>query len=245
MTGVRDRLLRLDRRATLEVRRLHGPARDRLLRRVSFVGGPRFMIPVTIAAAAALIAVGEGRLAAVFGTAVLGGRALSPLLKWRFRRVRPDLWPALETEETHSFPSTHSTMGAVFFGGLSTVVFRLTPDLVWRVGVVVLSVVAIAAIAFSRVYLGAHWLSDVAGGVALGLGWLLLWTLAWRPFLDRSQHAGDRRAAQAASRGRGPEALPDRGRACVLLLPLADSTTERRANGHSTGFISNTRPFAV
>ena len=90
------------------------------------------MIPATIAAAAALIAAGEGRLAAVFGTAVLGARALSPLLKWRFRRARPDLWPALETEESHSFPSTHSTMGAVFFGGLSTVVFRLTPDLAWR-----------------------------------------------------------------------------------------------------------------
>ncbi len=244
MTGLRERLVRLDRRATLEVRRLHGPAPDRLLRRVSFLGGPRFMISATIAGAAALIASGHGTLAAVFGIAVLGGRALSPLLKWRFRRARPDLWPALETEKSHSFPSTHSTMGAVFFGGLSTVVFRLTSDPVWRGGVVLVSVIAIAAIAFSRVYLGAHWLSDVAGGVVLGLVWLFLWNLACRPLLDRPPQARDGRASRSTSERRGPEASP-RGRACVLLLPLADSTTDRRANGYSSGFFANIRRFAA
>ncbi|MCA1581833.1 MAG: phosphatase PAP2 family protein [Acidobacteria bacterium] len=226
MTSLREQLVGLDRRATLEVRRLHGPVRDRFLRRVSFLGGPRFMISATIAVAAVLIAFGHGRLAAVFGGAVLGGRALSPLLKWRFRRARPDLWPALETEKTHSFPSTHSTMGVVFFGGLSTVVFRLTPHPAWRAAILIVSVIAIAAVAFSRVYLGAHWLSDVAGGVALGLLWLFLWTLACRPFLDRP-------------------ATPPRGRARVLLLPLADSSTDRRANGHSPRFFANIRPRAA
>ncbi len=175
MTGLLSPLFRLDRRATLAVRDFHAPARDLLVKRVSFFGSQRFMIPATFTAAAALLAVGQGRLAAWFGAAVLGGRALSPLLKWTFRRTRPNLWPALETEKSHSFPSTHSTMGAVFFAGACAVLFQVTANPFARAGALTISALAIAAIAFSRVYLGAHWLSDVAGGVALGLGWLVLW----------------------------------------------------------------------
>ena len=227
---MRDRLLRLDRVATLAVQRLHAPSRDRVVKRVSFFGSQRFMIPATIAAAAALFGAGQGRLAAIFGTAVLGARALSPLLKWQFRRARPDLWPALETEKSHSFPSTHSTMGAVFFGGLGAVVFRLTPAPLWRSVALLLCAAAIAAIAFSRVYLGAHWLSDVAGGVALGLGWLALWTLVWLTAFGRA--------------GAGSRARPDPGPAweasCTGLAPAPRGTpdVERRAHGQATRFAS-------
>ncbi|MEO8189816.1 MAG: phosphatase PAP2 family protein [Acidobacteriota bacterium] len=175
MSRLRSALARLDERATLEVRRLHGPRRDRILRRVSFFGSQRFMIPGTLVVSAVLVAAGYGRLALVFGTAVLGARAVSPALKWLFRRARPNLWPALETEKSHSFPSTHSTMGAVFFAGVCAVLFHVTANPFARAGALTVSALAITAIAFSRVYLGAHWLSDVAGGVALGLGWLVLW----------------------------------------------------------------------
>ncbi|MEP7132887.1 MAG: phosphatase PAP2 family protein [Acidobacteriota bacterium] len=175
MRRLRSALARLDERATLEVRRLHGPGRDRILRRVSFFGSQRFMIPGTLVVSAVLVAAGYGRLALVFGTAVLGARAVSPALKWLFRRARPNLWPALETEKSHSFPSTHSTMGAVFFAGVCAVLFHVTANPFARAGALTVSALAITAIAFSRVYLGAHWLSDVAGGVALGLGWLVLW----------------------------------------------------------------------
>lgn len=160
------------------------------------------MIPATLAVAAGLLAAGRGRSAAVFGIAVLGGRALSPLLKWRFRRLRPDLWPAIETEKSHSFPSTHSTMGAVFFGGLCVLVFRLSPNSFVRGAALILCTVAIAAIAFSRVYLGAHWLSDVAGGVALGLGWLVVWIFLLAPVLHRG---GDvRKTHEGAARTAAP-----------------------------------------
>lgn len=175
MRRLRSALTRLDERATLEVRRLHGPRRDPILRRVSFFGSQRFMIPGALVVSAVLAATGYGRLALVFGTAVLGARAVSPALKWLFRRARPNLWPALETEKSHSFPSTHSTMGAVFFGGVCAVLFHVTANPFARAAALIVSALAITAIAFSRVYLGAHWLSDVAGGVALGLGWLILW----------------------------------------------------------------------
>ncbi len=212
MTGLLSPLFRLDRRATLAVRDFHAPARDRLVKRISFFGSQRFMIPATFTAVAALFAVGQGRLAAWFGAAVLGGRALSPLMKWTFRRTRPNLWPALETEKSHSFPSTHSTMGAVFFGGLCAVVFRLAPHPFWRGGALLFCALAIGAIAFSRVYLGAHWLSDVAGGVALGLCWLLFWAFACHTVLPRSPEREGLGSARARLLLPGPAGRRQKGR---------------------------------
>lgn len=198
----RDALLRLDRRVTLAVQALHGPDRDRLLRRVSFLGSQRFLLPATFAAAAALLLAGRGMLAALLGGAVLGGRGLSPIVKWCFRRGRPDLWPALETEKSHSFPSTHTATATSFFGAACVVVFHLTASPAARVAAAVLCAILPLAIAFSRIYLGAHWLSDVVGGLLLGLVWVAIWTVGSGLLFHRPPGTSLARPASAASRAR-------------------------------------------
>lgn len=108
------------------------------------------------------------------GAAFLGIFALNGLLagiKWVVDRPRPseELVRVLESGTSSSFPSGHA-YHAVVFGGLLLVflVVRIRP--VWlRRSVTVLLVGFIVLSGVSRVYLGAHWPSDVLGSVALGI----------------------------------------------------------------------------
>lgn len=161
----------MDRRVTHAVRRLHRPGLDLFVRRFTRIGSQYFLIPTSILAAGFLILAGLGRPAAFVGGAMLFGWIWSPLLKRGFRRGRPDLWPALATEASHSFPSGHATMSTIFFGALAV---SLSPFLFGpaRVALWTGCLLLVAAVAMSRVYLGAHWLSDVIAGILLGILWL-------------------------------------------------------------------------
>lgn len=80
---------------------------------------------------------------------------------------------------TFSFPSGHATSSMVVYGFLAVLVAReLPPARRWMAYVAVAPLVIL--IAFSRLYLGVHWLSDVVGGLSLGLAWVALLGIAYR-----------------------------------------------------------------
>ena len=99
------------------------------------------------------------------------GRALSEAQKYWIARVRPDLEPHLVAVKTSSFPSGHATSSMIFYLTLALV---LTAETRWHrvaaAGAILLSLM----IGTSRVMLGVHWPSDVIGGWAFGMLWVLL-----------------------------------------------------------------------
>ena len=161
-----------DREVTLGMRELHSVSNDRIARIVSFFGSHIFILPATVLVTAGLWLKHHWASALLFAGSVFGGFALNALLKIAFARERPDLWPALVTELTYSFPSGHATMSTVFFGGAAAVVLHLSRRPILRAVTLVLATSAILMVAASRVYLGAHWTSDVAGGALLGFFWV-------------------------------------------------------------------------
>lgn len=74
----------------------------------------------------------------------------------------------LVVETSKSFPSGHATAVTIFFVMLMYL-FAKDMNKVWRTVFVVFCVLMITLVSVSRLYLGVHWLSDVLGGVALGL----------------------------------------------------------------------------
>lgn len=170
----------LDRAVTLAVRELQSPAVDRFARITTFFGGFLFVAPAAILVTAALHLKGHWISAVLFAGSVAGGLGLNSLLKIAFARQRPDLWPALVTEITYSFPSGHATMATVFFGGAAAVVLHLSSKPLIRALALVLATAAILIVVWSRVYLGAHWTTDVAGGLLLGLFWVSVCATATR-----------------------------------------------------------------
>ncbi len=140
---------------------------------VSLLFSPAAMAIWVVAIGVALVVRDRSLHRAVPIVAAAGVAAVADgLLKVAVARPRP---PALEQigtpETTFSYPSGHVTGTAVLIVALLVVV-GVEP--VRRFGWALLAGVVIALCAWTRLYLGAHWFSDVVGGAALGASAALL-----------------------------------------------------------------------
>ncbi|WP_371869660.1 phosphatase PAP2 family protein [Duganella flavida] len=109
-------------------------------------------------------------LALVFS--VPGGMVLNVALKHVFQRARPAFEDPLVTLATYSFPSGHTTAATCFYGLLASYLVIVRPAWNVRVATVALCLAMILLVAFSRVYLGAHYVSDVLAAMAESVAWL-------------------------------------------------------------------------
>ena len=91
--------------------------------------------------------------------------------KLLYGRTRPDYW-LVGLDAGHSYPSGHSATAVVFFGGWALVTIFSGMGEPLRETIVAVLVLWGIGIAWSRLALGAHYPSDVAGGLLFGCGWL-------------------------------------------------------------------------
>ncbi len=115
---------------------------------------------------------------------VAGGLGVNVLMKLAFQRPRPVFDDPLLTLSTYSFPSGHVAGTTIVYGLFVVWVFDRTALLRWRLLALAGAALAIFLVGFSRVLLGAHYLSDVVAAFAEGVAWLALslgalWLL-WR-----------------------------------------------------------------
>jgi undecaprenyl-diphosphatase len=111
------------------------------------------------------------------GLTVLGQLVMANLIKWLVNRARPDI-DRLTGFSGPSFPSGHATAAAASYAAFALVLGRRRS----RRTKAILSGVAAAitvVVAFTRVLLGVHWLTDVLSGIALGWGWFALCSIAF------------------------------------------------------------------
>ena len=98
---------------------------------------------------------------------VLGGaELLNLILKLSFHRTRPEV--GFVRLDTYSFPSGHAMMSTAAYGALAYLAWSHLRTRRRRVLLIAGTVVLVALICFSRLYLGVHYLSDVLAGVAGG-----------------------------------------------------------------------------
>ena len=110
---------------------------------------------------------------AVYWVVVIGFAAvLNTGIKLLIHRARPsDL--LYSGPSVFSFPSGHATVNAVMYGFLAFLIVRqLQP--VWRVPIFTAVALLAALMACSRLYLGAHWFSDVAASLTFAAAWVIV-----------------------------------------------------------------------
>ena len=123
----------------------------------------------------------------VIGLAV--GVMLSEGLKAVFERERPPAaYQAVETINA-SFPSGHALLSAVFYLSLGVMLTRAFPQRrlkAYALGVGILMTVLVGT---TRIYLGAHWASDVFAGWSVGAAWATtLWMVSYAVERRQSRH---------------------------------------------------------
>lgn len=115
------------------------------------------------------------------------GELLLYALKVLFDRARPTAG-TLHDAYGASFPSGHSFTALVLYGLLAYLVWQITSKGWARALAVAFAIGATLAVGFSRLYLGVHWLTDVLGGYAAGVAWLVF-SIALVRFIEaRGQH---------------------------------------------------------
>lgn len=154
---------------------LRTPALDAVMIAITELGDTVVVLSMTAAVALWLMWRGAWRTTVYWLTAIAGASAINTAIKGALERPRPvELY--LQGASAWSFPSGHSTVNAVLFGCLAMIIVReCRPSL--RLPVIAAAVTLIVLIGFSRLYLGAHWASDVAGGLIFGSMWLALLSL--------------------------------------------------------------------
>jgi membrane protein DedA with SNARE-associated domain len=111
------------------------------------------------------------RDAAYWITAVASGEALVSIIKLVLKMPRPIA--LYNGADAYSFPSGHSTFSVVVYGFLAVLVSPVFGKR-WHWLPYAFAGILVSGIAFSRLYLGAHWLADVVAGLALGMVWVAL-----------------------------------------------------------------------
>ena len=111
---------------------------------------------------------------AAFLSSVVGGILLNRILKYAFQRPRPYFVDPILSLTSYSFPSGHTMTATVLYGGVAAYCCTTTSDWRCRALIIFSASLLIVLVAFSRIYLGAHYLSDVLGALAEGLAWLSL-----------------------------------------------------------------------
>ena len=143
---------------------------DNVMLNITHLGDPEFVVMLVTISFGVLLWYKRYRAAQILFLTCLGAVILNQGLKLVFVRPRPQLWTQLIVEHTYSYPSGHALGSAVLYGFLAVLLAREYPH--YRKGIYSTTILLVAAIGLSRLFLGVHYPTDIIAGYAVGIPWL-------------------------------------------------------------------------
>lgn len=170
----------LDRDAEAFAAAHRTPWLDTAMEAATRLGSALVLVPVLLVAGTYLWWRRRDGWAAILLWAALGGAViLYDTLKLAFGRARPPVDQMVVHTGGYAYPSGHSTQAMAAWGMLAVVAVSGVPGRAARVLMLGLTGAVILLVGVSRIYLGAHWLTDVLAGFAVGAAWLALLTATY------------------------------------------------------------------
>jgi membrane-associated phospholipid phosphatase len=137
--------------------------------------GTRWPLVAIPTVCAIVLALRGRRLLGLFFLFTISSEALDVFIKVLVQRPRPDhslvrvVWP----DGQFAFPSGHAMNFVVFYGFVFYLAWTQMRPSFWRTASLIALAVLVVLVGISRVYLGAHWPSDILGGYLFGGVWLM------------------------------------------------------------------------
>jgi undecaprenyl-diphosphatase len=167
----------------------HGPISFSNAILLESFGNLAYLVPLTVLCFALAARRRRPLLASAFVVTYVLQRPIVLLGWWMWNRPRPELIAAgIAAPGLHSFPSGHAALTFSAYGLLAWLWMRSTRNGAERAMAVVLFLLLVAVVGWSRVVLSTHWPSDILAGWVAGLAWVLSVIVAQ----IRAEHAGGR-----------------------------------------------------
>lgn len=162
------------------------PWLDTVMKVVTVLGGSVLLVPLVVAVGTWYWRrLGTSRPFTLLAVTYAGSHLLSQSIKALVGRPRPPAELIIGDYSGFAFPSGHATQAAAVWLMLAVVLAAGLPA-GHKVWIWVAATLTVVVVGITRLYLAAHWLTDVFGGWALGSLWFLI-------VLAASQAVGGRR----------------------------------------------------
>ncbi|WJY26949.1 phosphatase PAP2 family protein [Sporosarcina trichiuri] len=180
-------IVRFDNAVISAVQGMESPALTAFMKFFTGIGSTKTVLVICVITLGFLVYYRQKAQTLLFVVVIGGTAALNTVLKLFFQRARPDTNRLIEISG-YSFPSGHTMMAASLYAILAYILWcnlRHTG----RTICVAAAAFMIAMICISRIYLGVHYPSDVAGGLCASAFWVIVATSVYSGYIDRKSPA--------------------------------------------------------
>ena len=165
-----ERTANFDHHVRMRIHEYASPGLTQAMIAISFLGGDGLTIAAILAFVVFLYF--HWRRATLWlVVTILGALVLDVTLKYAFHRARPTPF-FVDLPRTYSFPSGHALFSFCFYGVLAGLLMGRLQSRLVRILISTAAAILVAAIGFSRIYLGVHYPSDVIAGYLAASLWV-------------------------------------------------------------------------
>jgi membrane protein DedA with SNARE-associated domain/membrane-associated phospholipid phosphatase len=156
-------------------RSLRTPTTDTIMVYITLLGEKRVLIPLIAIVFGWLLLTKRYYLAwHVFALGILTIGSIE-IIKHAAHSIRP--WGIQHSPESYSFPSGHTTLATTFYIGFALLLSKAYPSK--RRYFIISALILVLMVSLSRLYLNAHWFTDVLAGWLLSAALLMLITISY------------------------------------------------------------------